>query len=407
MIKKRVWSRERRLVCQRSEFGQPRTTNDERRTTGDDQREKQYYMRRALDLAKLGQGKTYPNPLVGAVIVKNGQNIGEGWHRGPGQAHAEVDALNNCQVCPRGATLYVTLEPCNHYGRTPPCTEAIIAAGIAEVKYAVSDPNPAVRGQGAGRLRDAGIRVEAGLLKLEAVTINRMFFRHCLTGRPWVILKAALSLDAKINSAGGQSKWITGTAARTKVHQLRMEVGAVLIGSGTLHADDPLLTSRLAGEAPRQPLKVLLDRKLSLSPTANLASRAPEMLLVFCNRSVAPTKVQALTEMGVQVFPSRFGEEWSVADILACLGELGVQSVLVEGGSGIYSSLADGDLADEYYLFYAPFFMGGGGALPVVVNAGIAAVSEARRLHIDSVEQIGTDVLIHLYKEELTECLRV
>jgi diaminohydroxyphosphoribosylaminopyrimidine deaminase/5-amino-6-(5-phosphoribosylamino)uracil reductase len=364
-------------------------------------------MRRALNLAEHGQGYTYPNPLVGAVIVKDGQIIGEGWHRGPGQSHAEVDALNNCQASPRGATMYVTLEPCNHYGRTPPCTEAIIAAGIAEVNYAVSDPNPAVRGQGAERLRGAGIRVKEGLFKPEAVAINRMFFRHCLTGRPWVILKAALSLDAKINSAGGQSKWITGTAARTKVHQLRVEVGAVLIGSGTLQADDPLLTSRLAGEAARQPLKVLLDRRLSVSLTANLVSRAPERLLVFCNRSVAPAKVQALAGMGVRVFPSRCGEEWALPDILACLGELGVQSVLVEGGSGIYSAFVDSDWVDEYYLFYAPFFMGGGGALPVITNAGFAAVSEARRLYIDSVELVGTDVLIHLYKEELTACLPV
>jgi diaminohydroxyphosphoribosylaminopyrimidine deaminase/5-amino-6-(5-phosphoribosylamino)uracil reductase len=394
------------MVMFKRRIGLPRTTNDEQRITGDDQREERY-MRRALDLAKYGQGKTYPNPMVGAVIVKDGQIIGEGWHRGPGQAHAEVDALNNCRVSPRGATLYVTLEPCNHYGRTPPCTAAIIAAGIAEVNYAVPDPNPAVRGQGAERLRDAGIRTEVGLLKLEAVTVNRMFFHYCLIGRPWVILKAALSLDAKISSAGGQSKWITGTAARTKVHRLRMEVGAVLIGSGTLHADDPLLTSRLAGEATRQPLKVLLDRELSVSPTANLISRAPEMLLVFCNRSVAPAKIQALTGLGARVFPSRGGEEWDLPGIVACLGELGVQSVLVEGGSGIYSAFVDSDLVDEYYLFYAPFFMGGGGALPVVANAGIAAVSEARRLQIDSVELIGADVLIHGYKEELTECLPV
>jgi diaminohydroxyphosphoribosylaminopyrimidine deaminase/5-amino-6-(5-phosphoribosylamino)uracil reductase len=405
MLKRRIWHRKRRWLCQRGEFGQPRTTSDERRITCDDQRE-EHYMQRALDLAKHGQGMTYPNPMVGAVIVKDGQIIGEGWHRGPGQVHAEVDALNNCQGSPRGATLYVTLEPCNHYGRTPPCTEAIIAAGIAEVKYAVPDPNPAVRGQGAERLRDAGVRVEAGLLKLEAVAVNRGFFRYCLTGRPWIILKAALSLDAKISSAGHQSKWITGTAARTKVHQLRAEVGAVLIGSGTLQADDPLLTSRLAGKVPRQPLKVLLDRELSVSPVAKLVSEAPERLLVFCNRNVAPAKVQALTGLGAQVFPSRLGEEWAVSDVLACLGEMGVQSVLVEGGSGIYSAFVASDLADEYYLFYAPFFMGGG-ALPVIENPGIAAVSEARRLHVDAVEVIGADVLIHAYKEELTQCLPV
>jgi diaminohydroxyphosphoribosylaminopyrimidine deaminase/5-amino-6-(5-phosphoribosylamino)uracil reductase len=386
-------------LCKSGEFGQPRATCD-------DQREEQY-MRLALDLAKQGRGAAYPNPLVGAVLVKDGQIIGTGWHRGPGQAHAEVAALRGCQGSPRGATLYVTLEPCNHHGRTPPCTETIIAAGIAEVKYAVADPNPAVGGKGAERLRAAGIRVTAGLLKPEAVAVNRMFFHFCLTGRPWVILKAALSLDAKINSAGGQSRWITGEAARTKVHQLRAEVGAVLIGGGTQRADNPRLTSRLAGPVARQPLKVLLDRELTVDPAAKLVCDAPERLLVFCNRSVAPDKVQSLTGLGARVFPSRSGETWSLPELLACLGELGTQSILVEGGSGIYSALVAADLIDEYYLFYAPFFMGGGGALPVIVNPGITAVSEARRLQFDTVELLGADVLIHAYKEELTRCLPV
>jgi diaminohydroxyphosphoribosylaminopyrimidine deaminase/5-amino-6-(5-phosphoribosylamino)uracil reductase len=367
----------------------------------------QIYMRRALDLAKQGQGMTYPNPMVGAVIVKNGQIIGEGWHRGPGLAHAEVDAIQHCQAAPQGATLYVTLEPCNHYGRTPPCTEAIIRAGINEVKYAVPDPNPAVGGKGAQRLRAVGVRVEAGLLQPEAIELNRRFFRYCLTGRPWVILKAALSLDAKIASAGGKSKWITGAAARTKVHQLRAEVGAIIIGSGTLRADDPRLNSRLTPPPPRQPLKILLDSKLTLAATANLVSHEPEKLLVFCSRSAAPAKIKALSELGVQVFSNRSDGPWALTDLLAILGERGVQSLLIEGGSGIYSSFVNADLVDEYYLFYAPFFMGGGGALPIIDNVGIDAVSAARRLKIDAVEPVGADVLIHAYKEELTQCLPV
>lgn len=367
----------------------------------------QIYMRRALDLAKQGRGITYPNPMVGAVIVKNGRIIGEGWHRGPGQAHAEVDALAHCRESAQGATLYVTLEPCNHYGRTPPCTEAIIAAGITAVKYAVPDPNPAVEGKGAKRLQAAGILVEAGLLKPEAIELNRLFLRFCLTGRPWVILKAALSLDAKVASAGGQSKWITGAAARTKVHQLRAEVGAVLIGGGTLRSDDPRLTSRLTPPPPRQPLKVLLDRQLAIGATANLISHGPEKLLIFCNRGADSAKIRTLSELGAQVFPSRSGEQWALTDLLTTLGGLGVQSLLVEGGPGIYSSFVNEGLVDEYYLFYAPFFMGGGGALPVIDNAGITALSEAQRLKIDAVELVGADVLIHAYKEELTQCLPV
>jgi diaminohydroxyphosphoribosylaminopyrimidine deaminase/5-amino-6-(5-phosphoribosylamino)uracil reductase len=366
----------------------------------------QMYMRRALDLAGQGRGLTYPNPMVGAVIVKNGQIIGEGWHRGPGRVHAEVDALEHCRESPRGATLYVTLEPCNHYGRTPPCTEAICAAGIAVVKFAVSDPNPTVSGGGVARLRTAGIQVESGLLKEEAVALNRAFLRFCLTGRPWVILKAAMSLDAKIAAADGASKWITGDAARTRVHQLRAEVGAVLIGSGTLRVDDPRLTSRLDPAPPRQPLKVLLDRQLTVTGVANVVRHEPERLLVFCNRSAAAAKIRALAELGAQVFPSRAGETWSLTDLLAVLGELGTQSVLVEGGSGIYSAFVAADLVDEYYLFYAPFFMGGA-ALPVAPDFGADSLAAARRLTIDAVEQVGSDVLIHAYKGELSKCLPV
>jgi diaminohydroxyphosphoribosylaminopyrimidine deaminase/5-amino-6-(5-phosphoribosylamino)uracil reductase len=366
----------------------------------------QKYMRRALELAGQGHGLTYPNPMVGAVIVKNGQIIGEGWHRGPGRVHAEVDALEHCRESPRGATLYVTLEPCNHYGRTPPCTEAICAAGIAVVKFAVPDPNPAVNGGGAARLRGAGIQVESGLLKEEAVALNRAFLHFCLTGRPWVLFKAAMSLDAKIADAGGVSKWITGDLARTRVHQLRSEVGAILIGNGTLRADDPRLTSRIAPAPPRQPLKVLLDRQLTVTDAANVVRHHPESLLVFCNRSVAPAKIRALAELGAQVFPSRSGETWSLPELLAVLGELGTQSVLIEGGSGIYSFFVAADLIDEYYLFYAPFFMGST-ALPVVGDSGTDSLAAVRRLTIDTVEQVGNDVLIHAYKEELCKCLPV
>jgi diaminohydroxyphosphoribosylaminopyrimidine deaminase/5-amino-6-(5-phosphoribosylamino)uracil reductase len=341
----------------------------------------QIYMQRALGLAGQGRGLTYPNPLVGAVIVKNGQIIGEGWHRGPGQAHAEVDALAHCKGNAQGATLYVTLEPCNHYGRTPPCTAAIIAAGITTVYYAVPDPNPAVAGRGAERLQAAGLRVKAGLLKAEALALNRMFFHFCLTGRPWVILKAALSLDAKITSAGGDSKWITGEPARTRVHRLRAASGAVLIGKGTL--------------------------RLTLAVNANIVRQAPRNLLVFCNRSADPVKIRALSELGVQVFPGRSGEEWTLTQLISVLGELGVQSLLVEGGSKVYSAFITADLVDEYYLFYAPFFMGGGGALPLLDNPGLVTVGVARRLKIAAVEQVGGDVLIRAYKEELTQCLPV
>jgi diaminohydroxyphosphoribosylaminopyrimidine deaminase/5-amino-6-(5-phosphoribosylamino)uracil reductase len=205
----------------------------------------QDFMKRALELSELGAPLVYPNPMVGAVIVKDGRIIGEGWHHGPGLPHAEVEALRVCREEPAGATMYVTLEPCNHWGRTPPCTKAVIEAGIAEVQIAIRDNNCRVAGGGIAALTEAGIKVAIGLCREEALEINRSFFHYCHTGRPWVIMKAATSLDGKIATTGGQSRWITGEPARRLVHQLRSRVGAVLIGSGTMLADDPELTNRL------------------------------------------------------------------------------------------------------------------------------------------------------------------
>ncbi len=359
-----------------------------------------------MELSKKGRCLTCPNPMVGAVIVKDGQIIGEGWHHGPGLPHAEIDALRACCTNPAGATMYVTLEPCNHYGRTPPCSEAIIEAGIGEVKYAISDPNP-VAGGGGERLRRAGIKTQVGLCKEEALELNRRFLHFCLTRRPWVVLKAAMSLDGKIATAGGESKWITSERSRKMVHQLRTEVNSVLVGSGTLLADDPQLTNRMVKPIKRQPLKVLLDSTLKITPRHRLLAEAPEKLLIFCASGAPEAKEEELRRMGVRIFRQNSIGKICLDEALATLGELGVQSVLVEGGSSVFTSFWEMGLVNEYYLFYAPFLIGGKASPGVLGGGGLDSLTKAERLVLKSVKKIGPDILVHAYKEEPKSCLPV
>lgn len=364
------------------------------------------FMKRALELSKRGQCLTCPNPMVGAVIVKNGQIIGEGWHHGPGLPHAEIEALKNCRTEPKGATMYVTLEPCNHYGRTPPCSEAIIKAGIGEVVYAISDPNP-VAGGGAEQLKRAGIKIRSGLCKKEALELNRKFFHFCLTGRPWVIMKAAMSLDGKIATAGGESQWITGERSRRLVHKLRSEVNSVLVGSGTLLADDPQLTNRMFKPATRQPLKVLLDSELKVTPSHRIIAERPEATIVFCTANASSDKEADLRALGVRIIRQEVVGKVNLAEAMAALGKLGVQSVLVEGGSSVFTSFWELGLVNEYYLFYGSFFIGGKASPGVLGGNGLISLTKAEPLLIESVKKIGSDILIHGYKEELQSCLPV
>ena len=364
------------------------------------------YMKRALELSKRGQGRTCPNPLVGAVIVKAGRVIGEGWHHGPGLPHAEIEALRSCTEDPRGATIYVTLEPCNHFGRTPPCSEALIAAGIAEVQFAIADPNP-VAGGGAARLAGAGVKVTGGVGRREALELNRRFFHFCLTGRPWVILKAAMSLDGKITSATGQSQWITGPAARRAVHRLRSEVAAVLVGVETVLADDPQLTNRVARPVVRQPLRVVFDSSLRLPDESKLVRENPGQSIVFCTRKAGAERFKRLRQLGVQVIQQEADGPVDPLAALESLGQMGVQSLLVEGGAGIFTALIRADLINEYYLFYAPFFVGGPTAKGVVGGPGVAVLAEAPRLTVAGVRRVGDDILVHAYREELATCLPV
>jgi len=359
------------------------------------------YMLRAIQLSKKGLYSTYPNPMVGAVIVKDGAIIGEGWHHGPGLPHAEVEALRSCRVDPAGAVMYVSLEPCNHFGRTPPCTEAIIKAGIAAVKIAVADPNPEVSGGGAARLRTAGIKVEEGLVAPAALRLNREYFHHCLTGRPWVILKAALSLDGKITANNGQSQWITGEESRRRTHCLRARAGAVMVGIGTVLADNPRLTNRYFKPAKRQPLKVILDSNLRLTTESAVINENSERLLVFCGATASSRKEAALRRLGVLVYRQNSAGKVNIKEALQTLGGLGVQSILAEGGGTVFTSLMESGLVDEYYLFYAPFFIGGEAAIPVMGNPGVFSLAETVRLEIQSIKRSGEDFLVHAFREKI------
>lgn len=365
------------------------------------------FMKRALELSERGASMTHPNPMVGAVIVKNGRIIGEGWHHGPGFPHAEVEALKACREDPAGSTLYVTLEPCNHWGRTPPCTEAIINARIAEVQIAIRDANCRVAGGGAAKLAEAGISVRIGLCRDEALEINRSFFYYCRTGRPWVIMKAAASLDGKIATAAGESRWITGEPARRMVHQLRSQAGAVLIGSGTMLADDPELTNRLFEPVARQPLKVVLDSALKIPFTGKLIRSNPASLLLFCTEQAPDSKISELRSLGVQVHRQAGPGPVNIPAALEVLGSQGIQSVLVEGGARVFAGFLKEDLVQEFYLMYAPFFIGGDTAQGIIGGSGIRALQDARRLKVKSLATVGEDILIHAYKEEPTACLPV
>ena len=366
----------------------------------------QLFMKRALELSKYGASLTHPNPMVGAVIVKNGQIISEGWHHGPGLPHAEIEALRACKEDPRGATMYVTLEPCNHWGRTPPCTKAIIESGIAKVKVAARDNNCQVTGRGIEQLVAAGIQVETGLCQDEALMINHSFYHHCQTGHPWVIMKSATSLDGKITTSSGESHWITGEASRRQVHQLRSQVGAVLVGSGTMLQDDPELTNRLYLPVDRQPLKVLLDSELKVLPTHQLVRNAPERLLVFCNERASDSKEKTLQNIGVRIFRQSGVSQINLTDLLETLGQLEIRSILIEGGAETFASFLREDLVAEFYLFYAPFFIGGIQAKGVIGGNGIDTLQNARRLKIESITQIGEDIMVHAFKLDSVRTLQ-
>ena len=356
------------------------------------------YMRRAMELAERGVGFTNPNPMVGAVIVKGGKVIGEGWHERCGEWHAERNAFKNCTVPAEGATMYVTLEPCCHYGKTPPCTEAIIEHGIARVVVGMEDPNPLVAGKGIALLREAGIEVVCGVEEEALREQNRVFLKYISTKLPWVAMKTAMTLDGKIATRTGDSKWITGAEARAYVHELRHRFMAIVVGIGTAVADDPLLNCRIEGRGVRQPIRVVVDSNARLSLDSQLVKTAGEYRTIVAHTRFAPEEsVKALREAGVEMLLCKEKEGLvDVRNLLELLGQSGIDSILLEGGGSLnYTFLAEG-LADDLYAFIAPKIVGGMNAKTPVEGLGVEKMADAITLELKNVLNIGDDVLLKL-----------
>jgi diaminohydroxyphosphoribosylaminopyrimidine deaminase/5-amino-6-(5-phosphoribosylamino)uracil reductase len=353
------------------------------------------WMRRALDLAERGRGHVEPNPLVGAVVVRDGALVGEGWHEKFGGPHAEVNAFAASGEGARGATLYVTLEPCCHHGKTPPCTDAVLRAGVARVVAAMPDPFPRVAGGGFAVLKGAGVDVEVGVCEAEARRLNAPYLTLLTHGRPHVHAKWAMSLDGRIATRTGASQWISNEASRRIVHTLRGRMDAILIGVGTAHADDPQLTARPPG--PRTATRVVLDSAARLPPTSRLARTARDVPVLLATTDAAPAeRVAALEGLGVEVLrlPATEGRP-DAAALLAELGRRRFTNVLVEGGAGVLGSLADTGLIDEVHAFVAPRLLGGAGALSPVGGRGAATVAEGLTLAGWDVQTVEGDVYLH------------
>jgi diaminohydroxyphosphoribosylaminopyrimidine deaminase / 5-amino-6-(5-phosphoribosylamino)uracil reductase len=360
------------------------------------QRDERHLMR-AIELAARARGMTSPNPLVGAVLVKDGRVIGEGFHAAAGEPHAERIALASASEDPAGATMYVSLEPCCHHGRTPPCTDALIEARVARVVVASDDPTEKASGRGLGILRDEGVNVDvfAGGAAHSARLLNQPFRKHAKTGRPLVVFKSAMTLDGKVATQTGDSKWISSEGSRERAHLWRAEMDAVAVGIGTALADDPLLTARLEG-VTRQPRRVVFDSEARLPPDGKLAASANDVpLTVVTSRAASRRAVAALEAAGAEVLVATGGNEAArVQSALSQLGELGVQSVLLEGGPHLAGAFMDAGEIDEARIFIAPLLLGGRRARMPLEGQGVEAIEAAERaLAVDS-ERIGDDLLI-------------
>jgi diaminohydroxyphosphoribosylaminopyrimidine deaminase / 5-amino-6-(5-phosphoribosylamino)uracil reductase len=353
------------------------------------------FMRRALELAERGLGRTSPNPAVGSVIVRDGAIVGEGYHLRAGGPHAERIALANAGDAAHGADIYVTLEPCCHHGRTPPCTDAIIEAGIARVFYAMEDPDPRCAGGGEAALVAAGIEVHAGLLRDEARRMLAGYINHRLTGRPLVTVKLAMSLDGSIATRSGDSQWISGEQSRRVVHQMRNRCDAVMVGVGTVLADDPALTTRNLPEG-RDALRVIVDSRARTPADAQVIHEDSDAgCLIACTASASPDRVSVLRDAGaeVRVLPE-WGSHVDLAALMDALGERGALSVLIEGGGELVAGALEAGVVDRMMLFYAPLIIGGRDAIPGVGGLGAELVADAVRLCDVSTRQTGADLLV-------------
>jgi len=355
----------------------------------------------ALRLAAKGQGTASPNPMVGAVVVKNGRIVGQGFHRSPGQPHAELLALRLAGRRAKGATLYVTLEPCCHVKkRTAPCVPTVVRSGVKRVVIAMRDPNPSVKGRGMTLLRRAGLSVSMGVANREAEQLNKAYCHWMKTKRPYVTLKAGMTLDGQIATASGESRWITSRQSRQEVHRLRAQVDAVLIGVGTIEADDPSLTARTGRElkklAPRQPLRIILDSRLRVSLKSQILSRQREAkTLVATTQAASVARLRMLHAKNIETIalPS-LGGRVSLPALFKELGRRGITSVLVEGGSEINASMLKAKLVDHVQLYIAPALLGGNNARGIVGGRSPLRLGHALKLRHMQVRSVGPDLVV-------------
>ncbi len=355
-------------------------------------------MSRAIKLAEKGIGWVNPNPMVGAVVVKDGKIIGEGYHEYYGAPHAEVNAIRMAGDQAPGATLFVTLEPCSHQGKTPPCAPMIAEKGISEVIIGMKDPNPVVNGKGIAYLQSKGIKVRSGILEDEIRKQNETFISYITTHRPFCILKTAMSLDGKIATGSGQSKWITGEQSRTKVHELRHHCGAILTGIGTILADDPTLNARRKNRQSKDPLKVILDTKAKIPLSARVIQHEPQLTILAVSALADKNKLKAMERLGVHILvcPAKEGKI-DLDFVIASLGSMDIDSVLIEGGSTLAFSALDAGIVDKYIGFVAPIIIGGESAPGAVGGSGISELGRAFGIKNLTVKKCGKDLMLTGY----------
>lgn len=357
------------------------------------------FMERALELAEKGIGYTNPNPLVGAVIVKDGNIIGEGYHEFFGGPHAEINAFKNAAEDVSGATMYVTLEPCSHYGKTPPCAEAIVKKGIKKVVVAQKDPNPQVSGRGIKILRDNGIEVITGVLEDRSRSLNEIFLKYITTKLPFCLLKSAMTLDGKTASASGDSKWITNEESREYVHSLRHRLAAIMVGVGTVLQDDPYLNTRLKSGEGRDPVRIIVDSTARIPITANVLSLESKAKTIIATTALAPEeKLAELKKKGAEILIIPLAENRvDLKALMKTLGERGIDSVLLEGGSELNFSAIEADIVDKINIFIAPKLIGGSKAKTPVGGAGRQLMKEAVNLYSTKTYTFGDNVMIEGY----------
>jgi len=357
------------------------------------------FMKQVLRLAKKGLGLTSPNPLVGALLVKNGTIVGSGYHRRAGAPHAEIEALSKAGKKSKGSTLYVNLEPCNHYGRTPPCTEAIGESGVRRIVVGIPDPNPHVLGGGCALLRSRGLEVKCGVLEQECTRLNEVYIKYVTKDKPFVVVKGALTLDGWIATHTGHSKWITGEGSRKFVHSLRRNVDAVMVGVKTVMADDPLLLPYLAKKSARDPVRVILDTHLRIPLGSRVLDSATSALTIIAAGSkINEKRREAIEGLGARVITCTIRDGLiDLGDLMDTLAGMSICSVLVEGGAALFGSIIKKRLVDKFYMFIAPKLLGGDDGVPFTRGTGCDNIKNCLNLRVSTVRRFDDDIMIEAY----------